>query len=121
MANFYSSNRQCILQIFDNIVDPWLQAVQLRRAAREEVQARKRLVGVYNYVQYLLKYTLIIYQVGGAGHPPTLVAVLPLLDSLVPSAEALVTRLTSCVEDVETARLGGGHITTFTVPRWAGQ
>ena len=60
-------------------------------------------------------------QVGGAGHPPTLVAVLPLLDSLVPSAEALVTRLTSCVEDVETARLGGGHITTFTMLRWAGE
>ena len=58
-------------------------------------------------------------QVGGAGHPPTLVAVLPLLDSLV--AEALVTRLTSCVEDVETARLGGGHITTFTMLRWAGE
>ena len=46
-----------------------------------------------------------------------MVAVVPLLDSLVVSVETLVTRLTSCVEDVETVRLGGGHITTFTVPR----
>ena len=56
-------------------------------------------------------------QVGGAGHPPIVVAVVPLLDSLVVSVETLVTRLTSCVEDVEFVRLGGGHITTFTVPR----
>ena len=55
---------------------------------------------------------------GGAGHPPIVVAVLPLLDSLVVRAEALVTRLTSCVEDVESVKLGTqGHITTFTVPR----
>ena len=56
-------------------------------------------------------------QVGGAGHPPIVVAVVPLLDSLVVSVETLVTRLTSCVEDVESVRLGGGRITTFTVPR----
>ena len=57
-------------------------------------------------------------QVGGAGHPPIVVAVVPLLDSLVVSAGALVTRLTSCVEDVESVKLGAqGHITTFTVPR----
>ena len=58
-------------------------------------------------------------QVGGAGHPPIVVAVVPLLDPLVvsQSVEAFVTRLTSCVEDVETVKLAGGHITTFTVPR----
>ena len=56
-------------------------------------------------------------QVGGAGHPPIVVAVVPLLDTLVVSVEAFVTRLTSCVEDVETVKLAGGHITTFTVPR----
>jgi len=80
-------------------IDRRNKAVQLRRAAREEVAARKR-------------------QVGGAGHPPIVVAVVPLLDSLVVSVETLVTRLTSCVEDVESVRLGGGHITTFTVPRF---
>ena len=56
-------------------------------------------------------------QVGGAGHPPIVVAVVPLLDTLVVSVEAFVTRLTSCVEDVETVKLARGHITTFTVPR----
>jgi len=79
-------------------IDRRNKAVQLRKQAREEVQARKR-------------------QVGGVGHPPIVVAVVPLLDQLVGSVKDLVTKLTTCLEDVETVNRDG-NIITFTVPRF---
>jgi len=51
------------------------------------------------------------------GHPPIVVAVVPLLDQLVGSAKDLVTKLTTCLEDVETVNRDG-NIVTFTVPRF---
>ena len=71
----------------------------VRKQAREEVQARKR-------------------QVGGAGHPPVVVAVVPLHDDLVSYVGSVVDKLTSCMEDVETVKNDSSNIFHFTVPRF---
>jgi len=80
-------------------IDRRNKAIQLRKQAREEVQARKR-------------------QVGGAGHPPVVVAVVPLHDDLVSCVGSVVDKLTSCMEDVETVKNDSRNIVHFTVPRF---
>jgi len=74
------------------------KAVQMRRLAREEVQARKR-------------------QVGGAGYPPLLVCVVPLATSQVDTANNMVDKFTTCMPDMELVKTSSGAI-QMTVPRF---
>jgi len=74
------------------------KAVQMRRQAREEVQARKR-------------------QVGGAGHPPLMVCVVPLATSQVDTANNMVDKVTTCMPDMELVKVDSGAI-QMTVPRF---
>jgi len=74
------------------------KAVQLRRQAREEVQARKR-------------------QVGGAGHPPLLVCVVPLAFSQVETAKQMMDKVTTCMTDIELVSVDSGAV-QMSVPRF---
>jgi len=74
------------------------KAVQMRRQAREDVQARKR-------------------QVGGAGHPPLLVSVVPLASSQVETAKQVMDKVTTCMTDIELVKVDSGAI-HMTVPRF---
>jgi len=74
------------------------KAVQLRRQAREEVQARKR-------------------QVGGAGHPPLLMCVVSLAESQENSASNMVERVSTCMPDIELVKVASGAI-QMSLPRF---
>jgi len=74
------------------------KAVQLRKQAREEVQARKR-------------------QVGGTGHPPLLMCVVPLADSQQNCARNMVEKVTNCMPDIEHVKVASGAI-QMTFPRF---
>jgi len=78
-------------------VDRRNKAVQLRKIAREEVQARKR-------------------QVGGVGHAPLLISVVPLTGHLVDRVPALVERLAGCIEDTQTVK--SGNVTHMAIQRF---
>jgi len=74
------------------------KAVQLRKQAREEVQARKR-------------------QVGGAGHPPLLICVVPLAASQEDTAKSVFEKVTTCMSDIEVVKVTSGAV-HMTVPRF---
>jgi len=79
-------------------VDRRNKALQLRKQAKEDVQMKKR-------------------QVGGPGHPPLLMCVVPLASTQVEASSAIVKRIVTCLPDTETATLDTG-ITQLYVNRF---
>jgi len=79
-------------------IDRRNKAIQLRKKAREDVQERKR-------------------QVGGPGHPPLLMCVVPLAESQVGNARNLVDKVTKCMPDMDIVKIRESLL-QLTVPRF---